>query len=703
MNNPNDNAPQPADTFPKLLLDNATRLANLPAVREKEFGIWQVWNWRQMQEEIFAFAAGLAQLGFTAEDKLAIIGRNRPRMYWGITAAQCLRGIPVPLYQDSVAEEMAFVLNHAEVQFVLAENQEQVDKVLAIIDDKSGDGGNGGEGEGHGHGHGHEHIHGHEHADADGKGHDHYQQRRPITHIIYDDGRGLRDYAKTHGTHQRKTQLHDFAAVQQIGRTALADNPTILDASIAAGSGTDTAICMYTSGTTGKPKGVVLSHDNIIITSRNSVARDNLTAAEETLSYLPMAWAGDNIFSYGQAYIAGFCINCPESAATVASDLREIGPTYYFAPPRIFEELLTSVMIRMEDAGNFKQILFHYFMSVARTVGGRILNREAVAWHDRVKYFIGNLLIYAPLKNTMGFSRIRLAYTAGEAIGAEIFDFYRSLGINIKQLYGQTEAAVFITMQPDGEVYADTVGVPLPQVEIKIAHDGEVIYRSPGVFQRYFKDDEATAKTKDADGWVKTGDAGYFNERGHLKIIDRVKDVGKLTNGALFAPKYLENKLKFFPQIHEVVTFGNQRDYVTAFVNIDLDAVGNWAERNNIGYASYQELAAHAQVYEMIKHNIEKVNFDLAADRQLCASQIKRFLILHKELDPDDGEMTRTRKVRRATIFDKYKVLIDALYSNQTHCHINTQVTFEDGRHGALEADLEICELQIFQPPATTG
>ena len=646
------------DTFPRLLLGNAGRWPDKAAVREKEFGIWQVWSWGRMKEEIFAFAAGLEALGFGRGDKLGIVGRNRPRMYWGMAAAQCLRGIPVPLYQDSVAEEMEYVLNHSEVRFVLAEDQEQVDKVLAIID-----------------------------SGADKLPH--------LEQIIYDNARGLKDYDKT--------RLHDFESVQRHGRELLARDPALLEAHIAAGTGADTAIFLYTSGTTGRPKGVVLSNDNIIITSRNSIARDNLTADEETLSYLPMAWVGDNIFSYGQAYLAGFCINCPENEDTVAIDLREIGPTYYFAPPRVFENLLTNVMIRMEDAGKLKQKLFDYFIGVARTTGIQILNREPVALLDRVKYWLGDLLIYAPLKNTMGFSRIRLAYTAGESIGAEIFDFYRSLGINIKQLYGQTEGAVFVTMQPDGEVYADTVGVPAPDVEVKIADDGEVIYRGPGVFQSYYKDAEATRKTKDGQGWVKTGDAGYFDDRGHLKIIDRVRDVGKLNNGTMFAPKYIENKLKFFPQIREVVTFGKRRDYVAALVNIDLDAVGNWAERNNIPYSSYQELAAHPGVYQMIKRNIEQVNRDLATERQLAGSQVVRFLILHKELDPDDGEMTRTRKVRRAIIDDKYKALIDALYSGQTHCHINTEVTFEDGRRGFIEADLEICELETCQPPAKAG
>ncbi|MDH3468396.1 MAG: AMP-binding protein, partial [Gammaproteobacteria bacterium] len=495
----------------------------------------------------------------------------------------------------------------------------------------------------------------------------------------------------------------DFADVQRLGREALAKNPELLDKRIAAGKGSDTGIMLYTSGTTGKPKGVVLTNDNIIITSRNTVEWDKLTSEEETLSYLPMAWVGDHIFSHGQAYVAGFCINCPESAETVATDLREIGPTYYFAPPQIFEGILTHVMIRMEDASPSKQKLFHYFMDVAKQVGIRILDGKPVSAVNRFKYWLGNLLIYAPLKNTMGFSRIKLAYTAGEAIGPEIFDFYRSLGINIKQLYGQTEAAVFITMQPNGEVYADTVGVPAPGVEIKIADNGEVIYRSPGVFHSYYKNEKATRETKNEEGWVMTGDAGYFDDNGHLKIIDRAKDVGKLNDGAMFAPKYLENRLKFFPQIKEVVTFGNQRDYVTAMINIDLDAVGNWAERNNIPYASYQELAARPEVYKMVEGSIKQTNADLATDSTMCGSQIKRFLILHKELDPDDGEMTRTRKVRRSAILEKYSVLVDALYADAQSCFIRTDVAFEDGRTGTIEADVQIMDVETFVPIAKSA
>ena len=635
-------------SVPALLHRNAETFANAPAYREKEYGIWQSWTWAQTEKEIEALALGLLNLGVREGDFIAIIGRNRPYLYWSMVAAQMVGAVPVPLYQDANAEEMAYVLEHCGARFVIAGDQEQVDKVIEVQD-----------------------------------------KLHQFEHMIYLDPRGLRKY-----DHRA---LHQYSHVQDQGRAAYDEFINELRAREAKLNYDSTGVMLYTSGTTGKPKGVVLSNRNIIETAKSSSEFDKLRQSDDILAYLPMAWVGDFIFSVGQAMWTGFCTNCPESADTMAVDLREIGPTYYFAPPRVFETQLTNVMIRMEDAGRFKKRLFDHFMAHARKVGPAILDGRKVSFGDRLKYRLGDLFIYGPLKNTLGFSRVRVGYTAGEAIGPEIFDFYRSLGINLKQLYGQTEATVFITAQPDGEVRSDTVGVPSPGVELKIAENGEVFYRSPGVFVEYYKNPESTADTKDAEGWVATGDAGFIEEgTGHLRIIDRAKDVGQMADGSLFAPKYVENKLKFFPNILEAVVFGNGREECTAFINIDLTAVGNWAERNNIGYASYQELARHPQVMDTIQSHVEDVNRSVAEDEMLSGCQVHRFVVLHKELDADDGELTRTRKVRRRIIEEKYHDIITALYDGSQTVSTETEVTYEDGRKGSIRATLEVRDAKVI-------
>ncbi|MFL5061457.1 MAG: AMP-binding protein [Xanthobacteraceae bacterium] len=640
------------DTFPKLLIRNAVIFAERPAIRHKDLGIWQTWTWAQVRDEVIAFSVGLSALGLKRGDHFAVIGRNKPRLYWAMCAGQALGAVPVPLYADSVAEEMAYVLEHAEVTLAIVEDQEQVDKIWSIKERLS-----------------------------------------RLAHIVYDEPRGLRDY-----DHASLTSIDD---VQKTARTALAEDATRLqnwEEEVAAGNGSDLAIILYTSGTTGRPKGVMLSHENILISAHNGNAYDKLGADEQVIAYLPLAWVGDHIFSYAQSYDAGFCVNCPETAETVVEDRREIGTTYAFAPPRIYENLITLTMVRMEDASAIKRRMFHFFIDLARRFGEKILNGEKVPLHARLLYWAGELLVYGPLKNRFGLSRIRVAYTAGEAIGPEIFRFFRALGINLKQLYGATEAAVYITAQPDGEIYADTVGKPNFDVEVKVAENGEVLFRSPGVFVGYYKDPEKTAETKTADGWVRTGDAGFFDSRtGHLKIIDRAKDVGRLNDGTLFAPKYIENKLKFYPNIKEAVAFGDARDAVCVMVNIDLTAVGSWAERNNVSYGSYQELAGHPAIYAMIERHIEEVNRSLAEEGVMGSAQIRRFLVLHKELDPDDGELTRTLKVRRGFIAERYASLVNALYDGSAEAAIATEVTFEDGRRGMMNARVKIRDVRTAE------
>ena len=635
------------DTFPKYLVRNATLRGARTAMREKDLGIWQAWTWAEILANVRTLACGLADLGLKRGDKIAIVGDNRPHLYWCLAAAQSLGAVPVPIYQDSVGDEVQYVLEHAEARFVVAEDQEQVDKLLTIKD------------------------------------------RVPsLETIIYKDPRGLRHYSQSF--------LHDLEAVQQRGQSFDSAHPDFFMQEMAKGRGADVSIIVYTSGTTGRPKGVMLSYDNLAAGARMAAEFEKLDETHEILSYLPMAWVGDHFFSYAQALVTGFTINCPESADTVLIDLKDIGPTYFFAPPRIFENILTTVMIRMEDAGWVKRTLFRYFIGLAKRVGVRILEKRPVALSDRLLYGLGELLIYGPIKNTLGFSRIKLAYTAGEAIGPDIFDFFRSLGVNLKQLYGQTESSVYVCIQANNDVKPDTVGPPAPGVEVKITEEGEVMYRSPTVFVGYFKNPEATAEAKTADGWVHTGDAGIFTDGGHLKIIDRAKDVGRLTDGTLFAPKYIENKLKFFPHIREAVAFGHERDFATCFVNLDLGAVGSWAERHGLTYTSYTDLAGKPEVYDLIQNCIEQVNRDLAQDASLAGSQVRRFLILHKELDADDGELTRTRKVRRRIIAERYGALIDALYSSRDSVAVEAKVTFEDGRTGVIKANVAIRGVQTY-------
>jgi long-chain acyl-CoA synthetase len=633
------------------MLEHAAKRPQAPALREKEYGIWQSLSWADLATLVRHLACGLAQAGLQRGQHIVVVAENRPRMSAVMLAAQSLGAIPVPLYQDAVAAEYSFPINNADVAMAVVEDQEQVDKMLEL--------------------------------------------RGPcpqLTRIWYDDPRGLRNYDAP--------GLAALDALVEAGHAFDAQQPRFFDEQVGLGKPEDVAAMFFTSGTTGNPKGVVHTHFTLIDRARAGAAFDKLTEREEVLAYLPPAWIGQNIFSYAQWLTCGYVVNCPESSTTVTIDLKEIGPTYYFAPPRVFEGLLTTVMIRMEDAGRLKKWLFHRAMDVARRVGPALMDGKAVGAGDRLKYALGNFAVYGPLRNSLGMSRVRVAYTAGEAIGPDLFSFYRSIGINLKQLYGSTETAVFVCLQPDHEAKADTVGVPIDGVQIRLADNGEILVKSPGLLKEYYKNPAATAEVLTADGWYHTGDAGFLDAGGHLKIIDRAKDVGRLKggahDGAMFAPKYVENKLKFFPYIKEAVAFGDQRERACAFVNIDMEAVGNWAEKRNLPYAGYTDLAGKPEVYELIRDCIEKVNADLAADALLAGSQVHRFLILHKELDADDGELTRTRKVKRGFIGQRYQVLVDALYGGQSSQYVETQVSFEDGRKGVVSAELKIMDVKVF-------
>jgi long-chain acyl-CoA synthetase len=634
-------------TFPRLLLEHARVRPAHPAYREKYLGIWQTESWSEAAIKVRELACGLASKGFTRGMTLGIIGDNRPRLYQAMLAAHALGGTPVPLYQDAVATEMTYVLQDAEIGFAFAEDQEQVDKLLEIADNLP-----------------------------------------TLRHVFYLDPRGMRAYDD-----KRLCFIDDLL---NQGRAYNQSQSKFFDTQVALGKSSDVSVILYTSGTTGKPKGVCQTHASMIGAGRGACEVDALSPADGVMAYLPMAWVGDFLFSMAQCLASGFTVNCPEARETVSTDMKEIGPTYYFAPPRVYEGLLTSVTIRMEDAGRIKRQMFDFFMQVAGRCGAELLDGKAVSVGQRVLYFIGNLLVYGPLRNNLGMSNIRVAYTAGEAIGPDLFRFYRSIGVNLKQLYGQTETCAYVCIQRDGQVKYDSVGKPSPGVEVKIGQNSEVLVRGVSMMDRYYKNDAVTEEAFDADGYFRTGDAGVIDNDGDLRIIDRAKDVSTLANGKVFAPKYIENKLKFFSYIKEAVVFGSGRETISAFVNIDLEAVGNWAERRNIAYSGYVDLAGNQAVAELISSCIEKMNKELSKEIMLGHAQISKFLVLHKELDPDDDELTRTRKVRRGFVESKYAPLVSAIYSGLPEQFIATQVRFEDGREGVVSATLKVHDVPTF-------
>ncbi len=623
------------DTLPKLLLRNAEKWPQKAAIREKDYGIWQTYTWSDYLKNVRAFALGLSALGFQREDTLGVIGDNRPQLYWAMAAAQSLRGIPVPLYQDSIADEIEYVLNHAETKIIVAEDQEQVDKILEIKD------------------------------------------RLPkLEAIIYDDPRGLRNY--------KLPFLYSFTQVQEMGQEVEQQDPGLFERLVAEGRADDLAIIPYTSGTTAKPKGVMLTHANLISAAELFMKVQPLYETDELMAYLPMAWIGDHLLSYVFSFVSGAACNCPEEPETVQRDIREIGPTFLFAPPRIWENMVSQTQIKIEDADRVKRSIARYFISLGMDVTEKRSRGEAIPWHRRLLYRIGEFLVYGPLRDHLGLSRTRFCLTAGAAIGPEVLLFFRALGVNLKQLWAMTETSALGTLHRDGDVRPETVGPPVPGVEVKISEEGELLVRGPNVTCGYYKNPEATQGMW-RDGWLRTGDAAVLEPDGHIVIIDRLKDVSRLQDGTAFAPQYIENKLKFSPYIKEAVAIGDGRPFVAAMINIDPGVVSNWAEKRGIPFAGYIDLSQKPEVRELIYREVERVNATLAPELR-----IRRFLILHKELDPDDAEITRTRKLRRRFIAQKYRKLIEALYSDVSEVTVKALITYEDGRTAEVERTLHI-------------
>jgi len=635
------------DTFPQLLLHNSKARPERAALREKSRGIWQTLTWRELAHEVRALGAGLVAAGVQRGDHVGLLGENRPRLFAAMAAVQWLGAVVVPLFEDTTAAEIVGPIRNANISLVFAENQEQVDKLLAVM-----------------------------------------PQCPSIRRIIYGDDIGMRHYRQSH------VQAYDSLLAQ--GRDRLVQAAGQLDAELARGSATDPAVLFFTSGTTGPARGVVHSHGALIDRARAAVAMDGLTEADTSVAYLPPAWIAQHMFAYALPMVAGSCVCCPESSETMLTDMREMGPTVFLAPPRVLEALLTQVTIRINNTGGFKRSLYDHYMAVAQRVGPRRLAGETLDLSDRLAYGLGNVLIYGPLRDVMGMSRLRVAYAAGEATGPELLLFYRAMGINLKQLYGSTEMGLFVTAQSDDRVKPGAVGAAAPGVEIAFGADREVLVRSPGLFLGYHGDAEGTQRATKPGGWFHTGDAGWLDEDGQLHIVDRVQDVGALIDGALFAPKMLENKLKFSHYINEVVAFGNERERVCVFVDIDAEAVGNWADKQGLTYTGFADLAALDEVYGLIGEVIATVNVALAQDPHLAHTQIHRFLLLQKRLEPDDGELTRMRKVRRDVVSRRFASLVQAMYDGSPMGHVDAEVRYLDGNVGSISADIKIRDAKTF-------
>jgi long-chain acyl-CoA synthetase len=630
-------------TLPRLLMENARRLGNRVALREKDFGIWQTVTWRQFADHVRAFAMGLRALGIERGDKVAIIGDNRPEWLYAELAAQSIGGASVGIYQDSVAEEVRYLVEASDARVIVAEDQEQVDKIIEI-----------------------------------------WSHLRGVLKVIYYEPKGLRSY--------REPYLAGFPDIEELGRAFDRKHPGLFEAEVAQGHPDDIAILSTTSGTTGKPKLAMLTHRNLISQGAGLLAVDPLGTDDEFVSFLPLAWVGEQMITVAAGLQCGLTINFPESTDTVQENIREIGPRVMFSPPRIWENMLSQVQVKIQDTTRLKRAVYEWALRQGYAMADTRFNSATPGLLLRLKYTLARLIVFEELKDHLGLRFIKRAYTGGAALGPDVFRFYHAIGVNLKQVYGQTESAGLSVIHRDGQIKFQTVGTPLPNTEVRIAANGEILVKGPSVFIGYYRNPEATAETL-RDGWLHSGDAGYFDEDGHLVVIDRAKDVMTLSDGTIFSPQFIENKLKFSPYVKEAVVFGGNWPFVTAIINIDFANVGKWAENAQISYTTYTDLAQKPEVYALIRRDVERTNADLPP-----AARIQRFLLLHKELDADDGELTRTRKVRRRLIAERYREIVEALYGDQSDIEVETTITYQDGRTALIKTRLRI---EVMEEAAT--
>ncbi|WP_448542759.1 AMP-binding protein [Roseiflexus sp.] len=630
-------------TLPRLLMENARRLGNRVALREKDFGIWQTVTWRQFADHVRAFAMGLRALGIERGDKVAIIGDNRPEWLYAELAAQSIGGASVGIYQDSVAEEVRYLVEASDARVIVAEDQEQVDKIIEI-----------------------------------------WPQLRGVLKVIYYEPKGLRSY--------REPYLAGFPDIEELGRAFDRNHPGLFEAEVAQGHPDDIAILSTTSGTTGRPKLAMLTHRNLISQGAGLLAVDPLGPDDEFVSFLPLAWVGEQMITVAAGLQCGLTINFPESTDTVQENIREIGPRVMFSPPRIWENMLSQVQVKIQDTTRLKRAVYEWALRQGYAMADARFNSATPGLLLRLKYTLARLIVFEELKDHLGLRFIKRAYTGGAALGPDVFRFYHAIGVNLKQVYGQTESAGLSVIHRDGQIKFQTVGTPLPNTEVRIAANGEILVKGPSVFIGYYRNPEATAETL-RDGWLHSGDAGYFDEDGHLVVIDRAKDVMTLSDGTIFSPQFIENKLKFSPYVKEAVVFGGNWPFVTAIINIDFANVGKWAENAQISYTTYTDLAQKPEVYALIRRDVERTNADLPP-----AARIQRFLLLHKELDADDGELTRTRKVRRRLIAERYREIVEALYGDQSDIEVETTITYQDGRTALIKTRLRI---EVMEEAAT--